>query len=116
MVIAVHLGLRVSRLVADGFLASRSGREPRRRSGHGVPAVRRSLRWVVAYHDTLPPLEDFLEYREPFLRVVPMVVWVEDAEDRHWIAVWRDWIALDGKWEKIGDAPAGNGGSGRCGG
>jgi hypothetical protein len=48
---------------------------------------------------------DFLDHRVPFLRVVPMVVWVEDAVDIHWIAVWREWIALDGQWERVSDAP-----------
>jgi hypothetical protein len=29
-----------------------------------------------------------------------------DAEDEHWIAVRRNRIAIDGKWQRVGDAPA----------
>jgi hypothetical protein len=111
VVIAAHLGLRVSRVVVDGFLAMGLP------VFEGTPAADldtafrrfgRSLRWVGGYHDTLPPLEEFLEYREPFLRVAPLVVWVqENAVDSHWIAVWRELIATDGKWERVEDMPAG---------
>jgi hypothetical protein len=111
VVIAAHLGLRVSRVVADGFLAMGLP------VFEGTPAAAldtafqrfgRSLSFIGRYHDTLPPLEEFLEYREPFLRVAPFVVWVqENAVDSHWIAVWREWIAVDGKWERVEDASAG---------
>jgi hypothetical protein len=110
--IAAHLGLKVTWVIAHGFLAP------------GLPvwgtwpadldtAFRRfgrSLCFVGRFRDDgLPPLEEFLEYRMPFLRAAPFVAWVEDGTDdgAHWIAVWREWIATDGRWRRVEDMPAG---------
>jgi hypothetical protein len=52
-------------------------------------------------------LEEFLDYREPYLRVVPLVVWAVDTEEEHWIAIWRNLIAINGRWERVKDTPSG---------
>jgi hypothetical protein len=112
VVIAAHLGLRVSRVVVDGFLTMGLP------VFEGTPAADldtafrrfgRSLRWVCGYPDTLPPLTDFLDDRVPILQVAPFVVWVlqENTVDSHWIGGYREWIAVDGQWERIEDAPVG---------
>jgi hypothetical protein len=86
VVVAAHLGLRVSRVVADGFLAR--GRP----IWGGIDAADldaafrrfgRRLSFVGGCDDGSPPLREFLECRVPLLRAAPCVVWAVDAgEDK----------------------------------
>jgi hypothetical protein len=111
MSLAAILGVRVTRAVADGFLAPRRPvwstnaldlQIAFRRFGH-------RMTFAGGFPDPCPPLEDWLEYdREPILRVAPVVVAVEeDSAPRHWIAVEGERLATDGRWERIEDAPLG---------
>jgi hypothetical protein len=109
--LAAILGLRVTRAVADGFLAPRRPVWSTNALDLQAAFARFGyrMRFAGGFHDGCPWLEDWLEYgREPILRVAPGVVAVEeDAQPRHWIAVKGDRLATDGRWGRIEDMPVG---------
>jgi hypothetical protein len=77
VVVAARLGLRVSRVVADGFLARGcpiwGGTYPNDLDA-ALRRFGRRLSFVGGFDDVLPPLEEFLDHRVPLLRAVPCVV------------------------------------------
>jgi hypothetical protein len=107
VLIAAHLGLRVTRVVADGFLAPRLPVWSTNALDLQAAFARFGylLRFAGGFPDPCPPLADWLEYdREPLLRAPPVVVAVEeDAQPRHWLAIHRDQMANAGRWARIED-------------